>query len=153
MKRLKDTNTHLLFKIENETFEFEIFSLGDYNFNENLDFDEKSGIYMFLRQEQMQLLSFEEFSSNVKCEKYKPLYLGRTENFNQRFYGHHKEKELSTKDVTHIALYFCGKNSVERVESLFLGIYRFELNVQSNTQEDLEVLSVQCALQGKSKNL
>ncbi|MBO4874731.1 MAG: hypothetical protein J5542_05440 [Bacteroidales bacterium] len=152
MKRLKDTNTHLSFDIRNETFEFEIFSLGDYSFDENLDFDEKSGIYMFLRQEQP-ILSFNEFSSNVKCEKYKPLYLGRTENFNQRFCGHHKEKKLLIRDVTHIALYFCRKNSVERIEALFLNTYCFELNILSNTREDLVVLSARRALLGKSKNL
>lgn len=49
MKRLVDTNTYLSFAIENETFEFEIFSLGDYSFDENIDFNEKSGIYVFLR--------------------------------------------------------------------------------------------------------
>lgn len=152
MKRLKDTNTHLSFNIESETFEFEIFSLGDYRFEENLNFDEKSGIYMFLRQTQP-ILSSSEFSSNMKCKTYKPLYLGRTENFNQRFCGHHKEKELLIRDATHIALYFCRKNSVERVETLFLNTYWFELNVQSNTREDLVVLSAQRALLGKSKNL
>ena len=152
MKRLKDTNTHLLFNIEDEKFEFEIFGLGDYRFDENLDFDEKSGIYMFLRQTQP-ILSSTDFSSNMKCEKYKPLYLGRTENFNQRFCGHHKEKDLLIKDVTHIALYFCRKNSVERVETLFLDTYCFELNVKSNTREGLAVLSAQRALLGKSKNL
>lgn len=156
MKQLKDTNTHLSFNIESETFEFEIFSLGNYCFDENLDFDEKSGIYMFLRQEKSnRVLSFDEYnpnnSNNVE-NKYNPLYLGKTENFNQRFYDHHKDEDLIKKSVTHIAIHFSSKSTIDRIESLFLHKYSFPLNEMSNEQKGLEVLSAQRALRGKCKN-
>lgn len=152
MKRLVDTSTHLSFSIENETFEFEIFDLDDYSFDENLDFDEKSGIYMFLRQEKTKLLSYEELNNSMTEEMYVPLYLGRTENFNQRFYDHHKDEDLMGNGATHIAIHFSGKNSIEKIESLFLNTYSFPLNEMSNEQKGLEVLSAQRALRGKCKN-
>lgn len=56
---------------------------------------------MFLRQEKSnRVLSFDEYnpnnSNNVE-NKYNPLYLGKTENFNQRFYDHHKDEDLIKK--------------------------------------------------------
>lgn len=156
MKQLKDTNTHLSFNIGHETFEFEIFSLGDYSFDENLDFDEKSGIYMFLRKEKQRVFYYEEFSSNnssMTDDMYAPLYLGKTENFNQRFYDHHKDEDLLESSVTHIAIHFSRKSTIGEIESLFLNKYSFPLNEISNEQEGLEGLSKQRALRGKCKNL
>lgn len=153
MKRLKDTNTHLSFNIESETFEFEIFSLGDYRFEENLNFDEKSGIYMFLRQEKSnRVLSSGEYNSNILENKYNPLYLGKTENFNQRFYDYHKDEDLMKKGVTHIAIHFSSKSTIDRIESLFLHKYSFPLNEMSNEQKGLEDVSGRRALRGKCKN-
>lgn len=156
MKRLKDTSTYLLFNIEDESFEFEIFSLEDYHFDENLDFNEKSGIYMFLRKEKRnRVLHLGEFianNSNKAENEYEPLYLGKTENFNQRFYDHHKDEDLLKNGVTHIAIHFSSKSTIDRIESLFLHKYSFPLNEMSNEQKGLEVLSAQRALRGKCKN-
>ena len=82
---------------------------------------------------------------------YAPLYLGKRK-ISISVFDHHKDEELKNNEVTHLAIHFSGKNTIEKIESLFLHKYSFPLNERTNEEKGLEVLSVQRAFRGRCKN-
>lgn len=59
----------------------------------NFDFNDWGGIYVFV-------------NIDIYRMEYYGIYCGKTENFNQRFANHHKEKEINRYNPNAIAILF-----------------------------------------------
>lgn len=137
MKRLKDTGLLLelnKFEINNR---FKVFNLGNYDFNDDLDFGESAGVYIFTTKD---VCSHQ--SNEYKREVYYHTlhYCGMTKNFNTRFEGHFKAEDLQKSNVDHICICKCpNQYESDKLEELLLSKINFTYNIKDNSTNNKTV--------------
>lgn len=129
MERLKNTGNHLDLNNFEVVERFDVYELGDYDFDENLDFGSKKGVYIFTRRDMTS-----ELSSSFQREIYHhiPLYCGKTENFNKRFNDHFKSDNLRESNCDYISIYICDDENPADLEKKILSLIKFKYNKEYN---------------------
>ena len=130
MKRLKELGKYLDLSEYEISEHFRLYELGNYDFSENLDFDNKEGVYFFTRREMTSKLSP---SYQRQIYHHIPLYCGRTENFNKRFNDHFKKDDLKKAHCDHISICICdSKDEAVELEKKILSLVKTEFNEVGN---------------------
>lgn len=136
MKRLKTKNNQLdlsQFEIDDR---FLVYYLGNYDFNENLDFDNKTGVYIFTTRDVDLTFSY-SYARHVHLHT--PLYCGMTKDFNQRFNDHFKAEDLINANCDCISICFCETQeySIE-LEEKILSLIKIPFNKDKNDNPKYE---------------
>lgn len=131
MKNLEKVDLSL--KIEG--YYFECYKLNESDLNDNYDFPDKPGTYIFGKQKKT-IKTFNELLD----ENYIPvniLYCGKAENLRTRFYEHHIIDDLS-KDIPCLLCYhqFKKVEDAESLESIIIKKYSPKLNTQQPSIDD-----------------
>lgn len=102
---------------------FDLYALDDFDFCENLRFDDTEGIYIFGRY----------YRSSDGTNKFELYYLGKTTDYDNRFYHHHKEKQLKKVNPNCIAIHACGKREMDKLEVDWIELWKPIYNIQHNS--------------------
>lgn len=130
MKRLKQTHKQLDLSQYEIDERFDVYFLEGYDFDENLDFDNKTGVYLFTKRDMTNT-----YSPIYRREVYFhiPLYCGMTKDFNQRFKDHFKAEDLKKANCDCISVYFCKTQKVSTtLEKKILSLIDFPFNTDNN---------------------
>lgn len=84
---------------------FDLYELNNFDFSENLDFGERMGIYVFSERQVLK--------NSINHEIY---YVGKTTQFSDRFYQHHKTKQLKKVNPNCLAIMDCDKDAMDNRE-------------------------------------
>ncbi|MCR5424969.1 MAG: GIY-YIG nuclease family protein [Bacteroidales bacterium] len=130
MKKLEKTGKQLDLSKYEVSEQFVIYKMGDYDFDENLDFGGKEGVYIFTHREMTSRLST---SYQREIYHHTPLYCGMTTNFNKRFNNHFKSDDLMKSNCNRISIHFCGDNeNPAELEGKILSLIKFTFNIEGN---------------------
>lgn len=102
---------------------FDIYALDNFDFCENLKFEEEQGIYMFTNLQR-------GTDDSIKHDIY---YIGKTTDYDSRFYHHHKEKQLKKVNPNCIAIHACGKREMDKLEVEWIEFWKPVYNIQHNS--------------------
>ncbi len=130
MKKLKTTYKQLDLSQYEVDEKFEAYCLENYDFNENLDFDNKTGVYLFTKRDM-----YSTYSPIYRREVYlhTPLYCGKTKDFNNRFNKHFKAEDLKEAYCDYISVYFCDTQDASTdLEEKILSQIKFPFNTDNN---------------------
>lgn len=131
MKRLKNTNRYLDLSVYGINEKFDVYKLGNYDFSENLKFDDKIGVYMFT------IKSGDFYCPNPNSGHYfyhTPVYCGKTSDTDTRFYDHHKGDESKEVGANRFAFHPCNSNEeAEALEKRILSLIDFPENEVNNS--------------------
>ena len=130
MKRLKNTNKHLDLSQYGIQERFDVYNIGNYNFEENLDFNNNLGVYIFSCRDTCSTLS-ESYRREIYYHT--PLYCGMTSNFNKRFNDHFKAEDLMEANCNCISVYYCkAEEDAVDLEKKILSLIKFPFNKAEN---------------------
>ncbi len=115
MKRLKEIASNI--KI-GEKGPFKLYALDNFDFSENLDLKENEGVYMFTNR---------KISENGSIE-HEIFYIGRTNNYDKRFYDHYKENPFKRENPNCIAILACSKDHKDRMEKELIQYWKPKYN-------------------------
>lgn len=132
MKRLNKVKGHYLtFSDYGIQEKFDIYELDSYEFDENLDFGDSAGVYIFTRRD-----ANAELNPSYQKHMYSHtlIYCGMTEELDSRFYAHFHKEEIMGHMSNRICIHKC-KNSkeAEKLEKLLLGTFNFPVNKKDNS--------------------
>ena len=104
---------------------FKLYELNNFDFEENLDLQEDGGIYVFTTR------------SKNKEGKYNHHihYVGKTIDFSNRFYHHHKAEELKKVKPNCLAIYACKEDKMHALEVELIEKWKPELNDTPNPEK------------------
>ena len=85
---------------------FKLYELNNFDFEENLDLQEDGGIYVFTTRSKNK---DGKYNHNIH-------YVGKTIDFSNRFYHHHKAEELKKVRPNCLAIYACDETEQDRLE-------------------------------------
>lgn len=97
---------------------FELYALDDFDFCENLKFEEEQGIYMFTNRKILK-------NGSINHEVF---YIGKTTQYDKRFYHHHKEKPLKKENPNCLAIKPCSENEMDQLEKDLIQFWKPEYN-------------------------
>lgn len=97
---------------------FELYALDNFDFCENLEFKEEKGIYMFTNRKVLD-------NGSIDHEIY---YIGQTTKYDQRFYHHHKEKQLKNANPNCLAICECKESEMDQLEKDLVLYWKPEYN-------------------------
>lgn len=131
MTRLDRTYRYLNLSEFGINEKFDVYELGNYDFSENLKFDDKIGVYMFTNRSG----EFYNPSPNSgTCFYHTPVYCGKTSDTDTRFYDHHKGNKSKKAGVNRFAFHPCKSNKeAEALEKKILSLIDFPENEMNNS--------------------
>ena len=108
---------------------FQIFKLNEnFDFHDNLDFKEKSGVYIFTKREDMPL-----FQTCTYQFYHLPVYCGMTKNLRARFDQHCNAEKIIEQDANMVAIHYCStENAADELETKILSEIFFPVNNKKN---------------------
>lgn len=132
MKRLKKVSGRYLALSDYEIQEtFDIYELGSYNFDENIDFGDSAGVYIFTKRDMSA-----ELNSSYQRHMFSHtlIYCGMTKELDSRFYSHFRKEEIMEHKADRICIHKC-KNSedAEALEKILLATFNFPVNEKDNS--------------------
>ena len=101
---------------------FDVYAMDDFDFCENLKFDDPQGIYAFAYH----------YIENRR-HMFIMYYLGKTTEYDQRFYPHHKEEPLKTVNPNCVLIYACNKPMMDKQEVEWIRLWQPPYNKQHNS--------------------
>lgn len=128
MQRLVPYNTICV--IDGVTFE--MYSLSNYDFRSNIDFEGHSAIYFFSKRLKCGL---NEMERATFAYKHLVLYVGKTENARTRFVDHHIFQTTLPIQVDSIGICYCQDDDIDRFETMLLHRYNFQYNQVANSDD------------------
>ena len=120
MKRLEKIESNV--NIGNQG-PFDLYALDNFDFCENLTFDDPKGIYAFGNY-------YKDEDEKYKFDFY---YIGKTTDYDTRFYHHHKEKPLKKENPNCIAIHACDNKDMDEKEVEWIKLWKPEYNKQHNS--------------------
>ena len=102
---------------------FDLYALEDFDFCENLEFDKIQGLYIFGNY-------YQDKDGKMMFDIY---YIGKTTDYDSRFYHHHKENQLKTVNPNCIAIHACNKQEMDKLEVEWIEFWKPIYNIQHNS--------------------
>ncbi len=97
---------------------FELYALENVDFCENLELKEEKGIYMLTNRKVLK-------NGSIEHEIY---YIGQTTKYDNRFYHHHKEKQLKKENPNCLAICACKEREMDQLEKDMIQFWKPEYN-------------------------
>jgi len=104
---------------------FKLYELNNFDFEENLDLQEDGGIYVFTTRSKNK---DGKYNHNIH-------YVGKTIDFSNRFYHHHKAEELMKLKPNCLAIWACEDDKMDSIEKELIEKWKPELNIQNNDKK------------------
>ena len=124
-------------KLEGRTYTlcgktFQLYTIEGFSFDEPLDITGGKGIYSFSKCIAKVDSIVNNGNSWMKCN-HSLVYLGKSDDFDDRPHNHDKFPKISEYKPNFLALYTCGENEdPKKVESEILANYFFSVNEKEN---------------------
>ena len=103
---------------------FNLYKLDNFDFEENLDLQEDGGIYVFTTRSKNK---DGKYNHNIH-------YVGKTIDFSNRFYHHHKAEEIKEVNPNCLAIYACDETEQDRLEIDLIQAWNPQCNDQHNNE-------------------
>jgi len=125
-------STHLLLDLSQWgiNVKFDIFMIDEnFDFHENLDFNEKPGVYIFTKRDIIpQIVVGKEYQF-----LHKPIYCGMTGNLRTRFDQHCNAEKIMEQDANIVAVHYCStEDAADKLETKILSEIKFPVNNKKN---------------------
>lgn len=101
---------------------FDVYALDNFDFCENLEFEDEQGIYMFTN-----------LYNDAGTLKHDIYYIGKTTDYDSRFYHHHKENQLKQANPNCIAIHACNKQEMDKLEVEWIELWKPIYNIHHNS--------------------
>lgn len=97
---------------------FDLYELDNFDFCENLKFEDEQGIYMFTKRQFLE-------NGTIDHDIY---YIGKTTAFDTRFYHYHKEKQLKKENPNCLAICAYKESEMDQLEKDMIQFWNPEYN-------------------------
>lgn len=115
-------------------YKFKIYNIEGFDFQEELKFSHINGVYCFSTPDFKQECIMVDGKQTFKM-RHALKYLGRTQDFAQRFDHHHKAHDLIREKPLCIGIYYCAEDeNEETIENQLLSNFIFPLNKIDNEE-------------------
>ena len=115
-------------------YEFELYDISGFDFQEELNLPHTNGVYCFSTPDFKQEIKLLNGRHTYKMH-HKLKYLGKTQDFAQRFDHHHKADKLIREKPLCVGIYYCAEDeNEETIENQLLSNFIFPLNEIDNEE-------------------
>lgn len=125
-----------------DNYSFQVYKLEDYKFDTYLHFsnNEQPGIYIFtkrtVKNPRTDIIRVDGLAEWKESAEHQLLYCGKAKDINNRFYDHHKNKDLIDAKFNCVCIYCCKTESeATNIEKDLLGEHNFKFNIVLNNWE------------------